>query len=181
MALRMDVNPIAIGSVAAGLIFVWAGIKGTSVLAAAQSLIQGKQPAADAQTNPIQAPADSSGSGGSSNAPTSAKGGTVAQNQSIAKMLGSSYGWSSGAEWDALVWLWQHESNWSNTAENPSSGAYGIPQALPATKLPKAGRPPKLGGTSDTGAQVSWGLNYIKTRYGSPTKAKAFWLTHNWY
>lgn len=179
MAVRTDVNAIAVGAVATGLLFIWAGVKGTSVLGATQSLIKGTQPA-DTQTNAIEVSSSSAGDSTGSGT-TLAKGGTVAQNKNIGKMLASSYGWSDGAQWDALVYIWTHESGWSNTAENPSSGAYGIPQALPPTKMPKAARPPKLGGTSDTGAQISWGLNYIKTRYGSPVKAKTFWDSHNWY
>lgn len=178
MAAKTDVNPVAVAAIAAGLIFIWSGIKGTSVLASTQSLIKGEQPE-QTPVYPIDTPQGSSG--GQDSGVTLAKGGTVTKNQSIARMLAASYGWSSGPDWDALVWIWDHESGWSNTAENASSGAYGIPQALPPTKLPTAGRPPKLGGTSDAGAQISWGLQYIKGRYGSPTKAKAFWQSHHWY
>lgn len=180
MAHNVSVNGVAVAACAVGLMFIWSGVKGTSFLASAQALVQGKQPPKE-QTLAIEIPTDSTAASDTGSGTTLAKGGTVAQNQTIGKMLAASYGWSTGAEWDALVWVWDHESGWRNTAENPSSGAYGIPQALPPTKMPKAARPPKLGGTSDTGAQISWGLNYIKSRYGSPTKAKAFWQSHNWY
>lgn len=176
------VNAVAVGAVGAGLIFVWSGIKGTSITKTFQSLVQGQQPTSDS-AHPIGTPQGSSGAGEAAQGPgvTLAKGGTAAQNQAIAKKLAASYGWDSGAQWDALVWVWDHESSWSNTAKNKSSGAYGIPQALPATKLPKAGRPAELGGTSDAGAQISWGLSYIKARYGDPVKTKAFWQSHHWY
>jgi len=114
-----------------------------------------------------------------------AKGGTAAQNQAIAAGLFSSYGWGtangSNVEWNDLLKLWTQESGWSNTANNPSSGAYGIAQALPPTKYPVAGRPPWLGGTSNAGTQVTWGMQYIKGRYGDPAGAWAHEVANNWY
>lgn len=84
--------------------------------------------------------------------------------------------WGDG-EFDALVWVWEHESGWRWDATNPSSGAYGIPQSLPASKLSSAGDDWK----DNAGTQIAWGLDYIKGRYGSPSKAKSFWQSHNWY
>ncbi len=63
------------------------------------------------------------------------------------------------------------------TLKQNSSGAYGIPQALPASKLASAGDDWK----DDAATQIKWGLNYIAGRYGSPSAAKTFWLAHNWY
>lgn len=82
------------------------------------------------------------------------------------------YGWS-GAEWDALYWIVQHESGWRSTAVNKSSGACGLFQAYPCSKLGS--------NWQDLNHQITWGLNYIKKRYGSPTAAKAFWLQKGWY
>lgn len=169
------VNAVAAAASATGLVFIWSGIKGASILSTLQSIIQGHQPT-PANAHPITVPSGDSSSP-SSDPAAGAVGGTVAQNQAIAKLLAAKYGWSSGAEWDALVWLWQHESSWSNTAKNPTSGAYGIPQAWPASKMGAAANPP----TSSASAQISWGLKYIKDRYGSPAKAKAFWQSHNSY
>ena len=107
--------------------------------------------------------------------------GTAGQNQQIGKMLAAGYGWGSGQQWDDLVKLWNQESGWRNTAENPTSHAYGIPQALPYTKMPKAAWPPSAGGRSDPTAQISWGLAYIKGRYGSPSAAWAHETSYNWY
>jgi transglycosylase-like protein with SLT domain len=106
---------------------------------------------------------------------------TAARNQQIGKMLAASYGWSQGTEWDDLVRLWDQESGWSNTADNPQSGAYGIPQALPYTKMPKAAWPPSAGGSADPTTQISWGLSYIKGRYGSASAAWAHEVANNWY
>ncbi|MFE6745904.1 hypothetical protein ACFVGM_08645 [Kitasatospora purpeofusca] len=78
------------------------------------------------------------------------------------------------AQYACLVPLWDRESGWNPSAVNRSSGAYGIPQALPAAH----GRPYALG---DYRAQINWGLNYIKSRYGSPCGAWAFWQSHHWY
>lgn len=98
---------------------------------------------------------------------------TVAQAQTYAAGAAAQYGWT-GAEWDALVWLWNHESSWLWYADNPWSDAYGIPQALPGSKMGP--------GWQDDGAvQIDWGLSYIAQRYGSPTQAVAWWQAHNWY
>ena len=75
------------------------------------------------------------------------------------------------------MWIWEHESGWRWNATNPTSGAYGIPQSYPASKLATAG-----GYWKDNAAtQIKWGLRYIKSRYGSPGKAKEFWLNNNAY
>lgn len=171
------VNPVAAGAVGVGLVFIWSGVKGSSITKVFQSLIQGQKPDAG-NDHPVSTPqggsaADTAPSGG-----TDAAGGTVAQNKAIGQDLAASYGWT-GAEWDALVQLWDHESGWRNTAKNPSSGAYGIPQALPASKMGAAANPP----TSSASAQIKWGLSYIQSRYGSPSKAWAAWQSRSphWY
>jgi len=101
---------------------------------------------------------------------------------SIGKTKAAAMGWT-GAQWTALEKLWTNESGWNPKAKNPSSGAYGIPQALPHTKMPKAAWPESAGGQSDAGTQIQWGLNYIKSRYGSPVMALAFWNRQkpHWY
>jgi hypothetical protein len=76
----------------------------------------------------------------------------------------------------ALDPLWQHESGWSTTAAN-SSGAYGIPQALPGSKMVTAGGDWR----TNVATQISWGLSYIKGRYGSPAAAWSYWQSHSWY
>ncbi|WP_309075186.1 hypothetical protein [Paenarthrobacter sp.] len=92
-----------------------------------------------------------------------------------ASILGN-YGWSQ-AEMTALNTLWEKESNWKTTATNPSSGAYGIVQSLPATKMATAGSDWQ----TNYQTQIKWGLNYIKERYGSPSAALGFHLANNWY
>lgn len=113
-----------------------------------------------------------SGSGAAPPAPVNAGG-----NVGMGKLLAAGFGWT-GAQWNALFALWQRESGWSNTARNPSSGAYGIAQALPPTKYPFAGQ---AAGGSSAKAQIGWGLAYIKDRYGSPEAALAHENAVGWY
>jgi hypothetical protein len=84
--------------------------------------------------------------------------------QIAAAMLGS-YGWSS-SEFGCLDELWSRESGWNPTAANPS-GAYGIPQALPGSKMASAG----ADWQTNPATQIRWGLGYIKDLYGSPCGA----------
>jgi hypothetical protein len=85
-------------------------------------------------------------------------------------------GWNFN-EYSCLVKLWERESNWRHTAENKSSGAYGIPQAWPASKLASAG--PDWRTNPET--QIRWGIGYIKGRYKAPCAALAHSDKHNWY
>jgi membrane-bound lytic murein transglycosylase MltF len=85
-------------------------------------------------------------------------------------------GWNE-SQWNCLSQLWQKESEWNPTAKNSSSGAYGIPQALPGSKMATAGSD----WATNPATQIKWGLDYIKGRYGSPCGAWNFWLSHNWY
>lgn len=73
--------------------------------------------------------------------------------------------------------LWTRESEWRVTARNPSSGAYGIPQSLPASKLATAGSDWRTSART----QIRWGLGYIDARYGSPCAAWAHSQSHGWY
>jgi hypothetical protein len=172
--MAKSVNPIALAAAATGLAFVWSGIKGASILTTLQSLIQGTKPTGQ-NDHPISVSSDSGTTPDTGSTPggdTGAHGGTAAQNQAIAKMLAAPYGWSSGSNWDSLIKLWNQESGWNANAVNKSSGAYGIPQAL------GHGHPYNLG---DASAQIKWGLDYIKQRYGSPDAAWAHEVAHNWY
>ncbi|MFI8965016.1 transglycosylase SLT domain-containing protein [Streptomyces sp. NPDC053493] len=71
----------------------------------------------------------------------------------------------------------EHESGWNFTATNSSSGAYGLVQALPGSKMASAGADWK----TNPATQIKWGLNYMNERYGSPNAAWNFWQTHGWY
>ena len=90
-------------------------------------------------------------------------------------MLGS-YGWSS-SQFSCLDSLWDHESGWNVSAANPSSGAYGIPQALPGSKMASAG----ADWQTNPATQIAWGLGYIQSLYGSPCGAWAHEESAGWY
>ncbi|RMI43121.1 aggregation-promoting factor C-terminal-like domain-containing protein [Streptomyces triticirhizae] len=70
-----------------------------------------------------------------------------------------------------------HESGWDHTATNPSSGAYGLMQALPGSKMATAG----ADWQTNPATQIRWGVNYMESRYGSPCGAWEFWQANNWY
>jgi hypothetical protein len=96
--------------------------------------------------------------------------------QQITQSMLSQYGWSA-SQFSCLEPLWQQESGWSVTAENPSSGAYGIPQALPGSKMASAG----ADWESDAATQIRWGLQYIASLYGSPCGAWDHEEADGWY
>ncbi|WP_425837340.1 peptidoglycan DD-metalloendopeptidase family protein [Streptomyces fractus] len=104
----------------------------------------------------------------------------VGHAQQYAKSILSHYGWGQG-EFGPLKALWQGESGWRWNARNPSSGAYGIPQSLPGSKMASAGSDWK----TNAATQIRWGLGYIKNRpdYGSPSAAYHKWLSRSphWY
>ncbi len=74
-------------------------------------------------------------------------------------------------------WVISRESGWSVTATNPSSGAYGLGQALPGSKMASAGSDWRTNPVT----QIKWTLGYMDERYGSPCGAQSFWESHNWY
>lgn len=174
-----------LAAVSVGIIFIYGGAKGYSPLVAFQNIIKGKSPNEGQIANLL---VDNIAASGSGNGNAGAQGGSASQNQAIGKKVAASYGWDSGAEWNALVSLWNSESNWSNTVWNTSAScggdayAYGIVQACghgEHKSIPghgsvcpypagNAGNPPECGGTSNAEAQIRWGLDYIKQRYGSP-------------
>ncbi len=92
-------------------------------------------------------------------------------------MLGD-FGFDAG-QWSCLDQLWTGESGWKHTAENPSSGAYGIPQSLPASKMATVGADYR----SNPVTQITWGLKYIKASYGTPCAAWGAWQSRSphWY
>jgi hypothetical protein len=99
-------------------------------------------------------------------------------NQLIACRLLPQYGLGYD-QMGSLVQLWTAESGWNQYATNPYSGAYGIPQALPADKLAAAGADWR----TNPATQIKWGLSYIRGVYGTPDKAWAFWnrKSPHWY
>ncbi len=96
--------------------------------------------------------------------------------QVIAAALAAERGWT-GAQFDALIALWSRESGWRVNALNASSCAYGIPQALPGSKMASAG----ADWATNPATQITWGLNYIQGSYGDPITALAHSDAVHWY
>ena len=127
-----------------------------------------------------QASAESGDGGGSSTpapaASASGDGTTPEGAQAIARGMMGSYGWGDG-EFSCLQSLWNRESGWNYQAENASSGAYGIPQALPGSKMSSVSGDWATNPTT----QITWGLGYIQGRYGTPCSAWAHSESVGWY
>lgn len=87
------------------------------------------------------------------------------------------YSWSDGSQYPCLNSLWVRESNWTWNAINPSSGAYGIPQSLPGSKMASSGPDWMTDGLT----QVQWGESYISAQYGQPCAAWAHEQKYGWY
>ncbi|MEV5957580.1 transglycosylase SLT domain-containing protein [Streptomyces sp. NPDC051987] len=81
------------------------------------------------------------------------------------------------AQFNAFSKIVSHESGWNPSATNSSSGAYGLVQALPGSKMASAGSDWK----TNPATQIKWGLDYMNSRYGSPTAAWSFWQANGWY
>ena len=96
--------------------------------------------------------------------------------QQIAQAMLGSFGWSS-SQFSCLDPLWAHESGWSVSAYNAGSGAYGIPQALPGSRMASAGPDWQ----TNAATQIRWGLEYIKSTYGSPCGAWDHEQATGWY
>lgn len=118
-----------------------------------------------------------SGAGSGSAAPPSpaAAGTPAAEAQAIAKTQIAGYGWGED-EFNCLVSLWNKESGWSTTAGNPS-GAYGIPQALPGSKMAAFGDDWQTSAST----QIAWGLSYISGRHSTPCGAWSHFQSNGWY
>ena len=104
---------------------------------------------------------------------TSNSGANRALGQELAAAL---YGWE-GEQWSCLNALFTKESNWRHTAQNRSSGAYGIPQSLPGSKMASVGSDWR----TNPATQIKWGLRYIKGRYGTPCGAWSHSQSRGWY
>lgn len=85
--------------------------------------------------------------------------------------------WYENGQFTCLKLLWNRESGWNQFAENPSSGAYGIPQSLPADKMAAAGADWR----TDPWTQMRWGYSYIRPVYGNPCHAWQHEIDYGWY
>ncbi|MBO2463817.1 lytic transglycosylase domain-containing protein [Actinomadura violacea] len=137
-----------------------------------------KGPKLQAKGKPIPTPTPTKkkDSGGGSSGGPSGDPVPAGEAQQIAKKLLPSYGMSGSGQFGCLVNLWNRESHWNTHAANPS-GAYGIPQALPGSKMASAGSDWQNSATT----QIKWGLGYIKDRYSTPCGAWAHSQSSGWY
>ncbi|QKJ21153.1 lytic transglycosylase domain-containing protein [Microbacterium hominis] len=126
-----------------------------------------------AKPTPTPAPVVASTGGGWSPPFVTPDPGTA---QAIAYDMVAARGWGDG-EFACLVALWNKESGWRVNAYNPSSGAYGIPQSLPGSKMASAG----ADWETNPATQIAWGLGYIQGRYGAPCGAWGHSQAHGWY
>ncbi|WP_129789591.1 ubiquitin-like domain-containing protein [Promicromonospora panici] len=94
----------------------------------------------------------------------------------IGQQMAAARGWT-GEEWTCLELLWERESGWNYQAANPTSSAYGIPQALPGSKMSTAGSD----WATNPATQIEWGLGYIADRYGTPCGAWGHSESVGWY
>ncbi|MEV4920323.1 transglycosylase SLT domain-containing protein [Streptomyces tirandamycinicus] len=96
---------------------------------------------------------------------------SISEVQAIARQM------VPGDQFQCFSNIVDHESSWNYRAQNPSSGAYGLVQALPASKMASAGADWR----TNPATQIKWGLNYMNDRYGSPCGAWSFWQANRWY
>jgi len=153
--------------------------------AASKTLSVASKPA---MVNPSQVVASQQASTGSSTSSSSSSsssgGGTVyapPPNPGTAQQIGydmlPQFGFSQKTQWGCLLDLWNRESGWVYDATNVSSGAYGVPQALPGDKMASAG----ADWQTDPATQIKWGLGYISQIYGTPCAAWNNELEYGYY
>lgn len=110
------------------------------------------------------------------NSPATVSSGSKGDLQKYALSQFSKFGWDE-SELSPLIKLWNRESGWNPNSHNGYSGAHGIPQALPGSKMASEGSDWATNGET----QIRWGLKYIKNRYGSPSNAWGHFCSTGWY
>jgi hypothetical protein len=163
---------------------IYAAITGKSVLSTLYAITSGANPGTVPLAYPITGTSTAPGPGltatNSSAGPPVIGGGsgTRATNIALAQQMAAARGWT-GQQWNDLFALWERESagTWSPTVTNPTSGAYGIPQSLPASKMASAG----ADWQTNPATQIKWGLDYIAQVYVTPSRAWQHELASSWY
>ena len=151
---------------------------GTGAQQAQQDAAAAQQQAQQDAATQQQAAQSNEGAAPSAPAPAADPGaGTDPESaKAIARSMMSGYGWSD-SEFSCLENLWNRESSWNYQAQNASSGAYGIPQALPGAKMSEVADD----WATNPSTQITWGLGYISGRYGTPCSAWAHSESVGWY
>lgn len=190
----MAVDAAGIGAVAFGAVFLYAGIRGISVPAALTSIVKGTSPASVPVTQQITgtSPAAAAAESVAGTVP-----GTVGSSspQAALQNAAAAYGWGSGTQWAALQALEMSEASFNPLAKNPSSGAFGMAQALghgagaatAGTVTNQYGgygvsaQVAQAANSGDAGAQSVWMMAYIAVVYGTPAAAWKFHQANNYY
>lgn len=142
--------------------------------AKAQTQAKARTVAPPATSAQAAAPANSPAAAPVATAPISGTSPAAAQAFARSYLAGKGMG---DSEFQCLVTLWNHESGWNFQASNPSSGAYGIPQSLPGSKMASVG----ADWQTNPQTQIIWGVGYITGRYGTPCGALGAWHVKGWY
>jgi hypothetical protein len=161
-----------------GTLLAYSALKGKNASAGLRNLISGQSPGMLTASMPIAgtpAGLDATGSGTIDPVGGSTSTAKEAMNKALGQTMCASVGWIGG-QWTAFNNIVMAESGWNTLAENPS-GAYGIPQALPGSKMASAG----ANWRTSAGTQIRWMIGYIKGRYKTPEAAWSFHLANGWY
>lgn len=199
----MAVSGIGVAYAGAGFVLLWSGLKNTTLQETLSAFLKGQLPSPHLTGAPTvgvgqaaaaaAAPSSSSSTSGAAAAAAGIGGTGAVAHQAMAQAIAVAAGhpsWIAGQQWEDWKALWNTESGWSNTADTRKSGldppdasvfAYGIPQARPYSKMPKAAWPSDKGGSSDAATQIAWGVQYIESTYGSPSAAEAHERSIGWY
>jgi resuscitation-promoting factor RpfB len=174
----MAVKGASVAYVVVGGVLVYSGIKGATISATVKSVLSGNLSVSntEALTTGASAATDTSSTGNGTTPTGGATTNSAAANQALAKQLATQMGfpsWTTGQEWSDWVDLWNQESGWNIDAANPTSDARGIAQNINGYSSDY------LEGNATS--QITWGINYIASRYGSPVLAWAHEQEDDWY
>jgi resuscitation-promoting factor RpfB len=172
----MAIKGASVAYAVVGGVLVYSGIKGSSISATVKSVLSGNLSVSNTEALTTGASAATGSAGSSTTTTGGATSNTATANQTLAKQLATQMGfpsWTTGQEWTDWVDLWDQESGWSITAANPTSDARGIAQNIDGYSSDY------LEGNATS--QITWGINYIASRYGSPVLAWAHEQEDGWY
>lgn len=189
----MAMNGPALGAIAVGTIFVYAAVKGKSVLSSAQAIITGQSPKTVDQTYPINTPTPTDTTAVTTDTGSGSAVANTGTNKQILQKTAAGFGWT-GSQWTALDKIEMQEAGYSATIKNGSSGALGMAQALGHGNANTSGTlgneyggygltdaQAKQANSGNAAMQALWMCNYIKSTYNNPVTAEQFHLAHNWY
>lgn len=195
----MPVKATYLAIAGGGIILLWSGIRGKKWSDVLREIIANKPPTSAANAYAITgtSPGSTTLLTQEVNTRKLPAGGTPSANELLGKSIAATFGWATGSDWQALNYGWGTlESGWNQYATNPSSGAFGIAQALGHGNASTRGKYSDMYGpvsgmslpnsvyvaanNGSAGAQILWGLTYIKITYGRPANVPG-WLGQGGY